>query len=299
MPKTPDDAPSSSPGPPPSTTTPPATSCAPTPPAGSAGRPRRSRAWWPPGRRPTSPSRRRSSRRIRPSRVSPFTLRRQAARVVLLNRDRHVLLLSASDPADRAKPPVVGDPRRRHRPQRVEPRRGPPRALRGDRHHRGRDRPVRLDPALGVRLRRPALRPARAGARGLVRRGPRRAPGGPRDARGRRVLGPPLVGPRHRCWPATSPCSPTACASSCRRWSPATCPPSRSTSPTTRLTAHPTRARRSSTTQRTAWRGSGQPYWSSMRWAAEIELVAGRVDALPAVDPGQQRREPHEARGPA
>jgi 8-oxo-dGTP pyrophosphatase MutT (NUDIX family) len=37
--------------------------------------------------------------------VSPFTLRRQAARVVLLNRDRHVLLLSASDPVDRAKPP--------------------------------------------------------------------------------------------------------------------------------------------------------------------------------------------------
>ena len=36
--------------------------------------------------------------------MSPFTLRRQAARVVLLNRDRDVLLLSASDPADRAKP---------------------------------------------------------------------------------------------------------------------------------------------------------------------------------------------------
>jgi 8-oxo-dGTP pyrophosphatase MutT (NUDIX family) len=36
--------------------------------------------------------------------VSPFTLRRTAARVVLLNRDRHVLLLSASDPIDRAKP---------------------------------------------------------------------------------------------------------------------------------------------------------------------------------------------------
>jgi 8-oxo-dGTP pyrophosphatase MutT (NUDIX family) len=35
--------------------------------------------------------------------VSPFTLRRTAARVVLLNRDRHVLLLSASDPVDRAK----------------------------------------------------------------------------------------------------------------------------------------------------------------------------------------------------
>jgi len=37
--------------------------------------------------------------------MSPFTLRRQAARVVLLNRDGHVLLLSARDPADRAKPP--------------------------------------------------------------------------------------------------------------------------------------------------------------------------------------------------
>ena len=37
--------------------------------------------------------------------MSPFTLRRTAARVVLLNRDRHVLLLSASDPADRAKRP--------------------------------------------------------------------------------------------------------------------------------------------------------------------------------------------------
>jgi 8-oxo-dGTP diphosphatase len=37
--------------------------------------------------------------------VSGYTLRRQAARVVLLNRDRHVLLLSAADPADRAKPP--------------------------------------------------------------------------------------------------------------------------------------------------------------------------------------------------
>ena len=33
-----------------------------------------------------------------------FTLRRTAARVVLLNRDAHVLLLSAHDPADRSKP---------------------------------------------------------------------------------------------------------------------------------------------------------------------------------------------------
>ena len=37
--------------------------------------------------------------------MSPFTLRRTAARVVLLNPDGHVLLLSARDPADRAKPP--------------------------------------------------------------------------------------------------------------------------------------------------------------------------------------------------
>jgi len=37
--------------------------------------------------------------------VSGYTLRRQAARVVLLNQHRHVLLLSARDPADRAKPP--------------------------------------------------------------------------------------------------------------------------------------------------------------------------------------------------
>ncbi|MGZ4681602.1 MAG: NUDIX hydrolase [Acidimicrobiales bacterium] len=37
--------------------------------------------------------------------MSPYTLRRRAARVVLLNRERHVLLLSASDPADRRKPP--------------------------------------------------------------------------------------------------------------------------------------------------------------------------------------------------
>lgn len=37
--------------------------------------------------------------------MSPFTLRRTAARVVLLNADRHVLLLPARDPADRAKPP--------------------------------------------------------------------------------------------------------------------------------------------------------------------------------------------------
>lgn len=37
--------------------------------------------------------------------MSPFTLRRQAARVVLLDTDGHVLLLSAHDPADRAKGP--------------------------------------------------------------------------------------------------------------------------------------------------------------------------------------------------
>jgi 8-oxo-dGTP pyrophosphatase MutT (NUDIX family) len=36
--------------------------------------------------------------------VSPYTLRRQAARVVLLNEDGHVLLLSARDPADVTKP---------------------------------------------------------------------------------------------------------------------------------------------------------------------------------------------------
>ena len=35
--------------------------------------------------------------------MSPFTLRRQAARVVLLNHVGQVLLLSATDPADRAK----------------------------------------------------------------------------------------------------------------------------------------------------------------------------------------------------
>lgn len=34
-----------------------------------------------------------------------FTLRRQAARVVLLDARGHVLLLNASDPADRTKPP--------------------------------------------------------------------------------------------------------------------------------------------------------------------------------------------------
>lgn len=37
--------------------------------------------------------------------MSPFTLRRQAARVVLLNRHREVLLIEARDPADRSKPP--------------------------------------------------------------------------------------------------------------------------------------------------------------------------------------------------
>lgn len=37
--------------------------------------------------------------------MSPFTLRRRAARVVLLNQHGHVLLLQASDPADRRKPP--------------------------------------------------------------------------------------------------------------------------------------------------------------------------------------------------
>src|SRR4029077_20618010 len=36
--------------------------------------------------------------------VSPYTLRRKAARVVLLNEDAHVLLLSARDPADHTKP---------------------------------------------------------------------------------------------------------------------------------------------------------------------------------------------------
>jgi 8-oxo-dGTP pyrophosphatase MutT (NUDIX family) len=35
--------------------------------------------------------------------VSPYTLKRQAARVVLLNEHRHVLLIRASDPADRSK----------------------------------------------------------------------------------------------------------------------------------------------------------------------------------------------------
>ncbi len=37
--------------------------------------------------------------------MSPFLLRRTAARVVLLDRDAQVLLLPARDPADRAKPP--------------------------------------------------------------------------------------------------------------------------------------------------------------------------------------------------
>jgi 8-oxo-dGTP pyrophosphatase MutT (NUDIX family) len=37
--------------------------------------------------------------------MSPYTLRRRAARVVLLNHLGQVLLLSASDPADRSKPP--------------------------------------------------------------------------------------------------------------------------------------------------------------------------------------------------
>lgn len=37
--------------------------------------------------------------------MSPFTLRRRAARVVLLDSRGHVLLLNASDPADRSKPP--------------------------------------------------------------------------------------------------------------------------------------------------------------------------------------------------
>src|SRR5680860_88958 len=36
--------------------------------------------------------------------MSPYTLRRRAARVVLLDRDRQVLLLSARDPADATKP---------------------------------------------------------------------------------------------------------------------------------------------------------------------------------------------------
>jgi 8-oxo-dGTP pyrophosphatase MutT (NUDIX family) len=36
--------------------------------------------------------------------VSPYTLRRRAARVVLLNEAREVLLLSARDPADASKP---------------------------------------------------------------------------------------------------------------------------------------------------------------------------------------------------
>jgi 8-oxo-dGTP pyrophosphatase MutT (NUDIX family) len=35
--------------------------------------------------------------------MSPFTLRRSAARVVLLNGDGHVLLIRARDPADRSK----------------------------------------------------------------------------------------------------------------------------------------------------------------------------------------------------
>src|SRR4051794_9542208 len=35
--------------------------------------------------------------------MSPFTMRRTAARVVLLNADKHVLLIEASDPADRSK----------------------------------------------------------------------------------------------------------------------------------------------------------------------------------------------------
>jgi 8-oxo-dGTP pyrophosphatase MutT (NUDIX family) len=37
--------------------------------------------------------------------VSPYTFRREAARVVLLDGRGHVLLLSARDPADPAKPP--------------------------------------------------------------------------------------------------------------------------------------------------------------------------------------------------
>ena len=36
--------------------------------------------------------------------MSPFTLRRQAARAVVLDSRGHVLLLNASDPADRMKP---------------------------------------------------------------------------------------------------------------------------------------------------------------------------------------------------
>lgn len=37
--------------------------------------------------------------------MNPFTLRRQAARVVLLDTRDRVLLINASDPADRTKPP--------------------------------------------------------------------------------------------------------------------------------------------------------------------------------------------------
>lgn len=37
--------------------------------------------------------------------MSPFTLRREAARVVLLDRAGQVLLIEAHDPADRSKPP--------------------------------------------------------------------------------------------------------------------------------------------------------------------------------------------------
>ena len=107
-----------------------------------------------------------------PDREQPdvFTLRRQAARVVLLDDRDRVLLLQASDPADPAKGSWWEIPGGGIEGGEADRGRRPPGALRGDRHRRRRDRPVRVAPARHVRLRRLPLRPARAGARGPLRR---------------------------------------------------------------------------------------------------------------------------------
>ena len=257
--------------------------------------PVRSRAWWPPGRQPTStsptPSRRpldgpRRRLTVREPLHPPSPSRARRAAQPRPPRAAAVGLR----PGRSAEAAVVGDPRRRHRRHRVEPRRGPPRALRGDRHHRGRDRPLRVDPALGVRLRRPALRPARARSTW---------PGATRPTTCARPASRCSRPPRS---PATAGGTSTTLLASTEPVLPHRL---REFLPDPRRRPPPRRARIDITTVRpraeppgaAACRGCGQSYWSSIRWAAEASSSPVSPMPVPAVDPGQQRREPDEARG--
>ena len=158
--------------------------------------------------------------------VSPFTLRRTAARVVLLDSSGQVLLLSARDPADAAKQPWWEIPGGG-----IDPNEATADAARRELHEETGITEVEIGPCVWTQhsvfsfggydfdqhehihvawcdpIDVDQLRPA-----------------GPRGARGAGVRAAPAGGASTTCSPARSGCSPTACASSCPTWSTAASP---------------------------------------------------------------------------